>query len=293
MKKLKHNKVKNTGILFELLTRQLTADVLNNKQKPKSAGLLKKYFSKSSPLGKELQLYNLLMKENFNSENKANKFIDIVISHRNKLKNSDLRKEKYNLIKEIKDNYPITDFFKSKIKNYKLYASIHKLFEFETSIDEYNPSDMVNTRYTIVESVVTNKIGIVKGKKSKTLSEYNSQDKDLRLLAYKILVDRFNSKYKTLDNKQKSLLKEYINNISNTNELHDTMQSEVISLKKIFKLMYTKVNEKITKIKLREAVNQMDKFVLSKNKITEKNILSLMRYYELAKELKKCVVKKK
>ena len=168
MKKLKHNKVKNTGILFELLTRQLTADVLNNKQKPKSAGLLKKYFSKSSPLGKELQLYNLLMKENFNSENKANKFIDIVISHRNKLKNSDLRKEKYNLIKEIKDNYPITDFFKSKIKNYKLYASIHKLFEFETSIDEYNPSDMVNTRYTIVESVVTNKIGIVKGKKSKT-----------------------------------------------------------------------------------------------------------------------------
>ena len=293
MKKLKHNKVKNTGILFELLTRQLTADVLNNKAKPKSAVLLKKYFSKSSPLGKELQLYNLLMKESFNSENKANKLIDLVITHRGKLKNSNLRKEKFNLIKEIKNNYPISDFFKSKIKNYKLYASIHKLFEFESSVDTYNPSDVVNTRYTIIESIVTNKINKSKNRKTKTISEYKSQDKDLRLLAYKILVDRFNSKYKSLDGKQKSLLKEYINNISNTNALHETMKGEVNTLKKVFKLMYKKVNEKITKIKLREAINQMDKFVLSGNKITEKNVLSLMRYYQLAKELKKCTIKGK
>ena len=54
---IKHSKYKNTGILFELLTRQITSDILSGKRTPKAIPILEKYFNKNEELGKELILY--------------------------------------------------------------------------------------------------------------------------------------------------------------------------------------------------------------------------------------------
>jgi hypothetical protein len=285
--KFKHHKIKNTGILFELLSRQITADLLNENNNPFSVKLLKKYFNKTTQLGKELRLYNILVKESCASEAKSNYLLEGVLKSRQKLSNKTLRSEKYNLIKEIKDNYPITDFFKSKIKHYKTYASIYQLFE---NIHT-DPKDCLDIRYAIIEHLqkdgkkVTKKV-----KSSKLVEQYKKQNEDVRLLSYRILVDNFNSKYKNLNAPQKKLLREYINNISNTNKIKEYVDSEVNRLNKQLKNYSKKISDKVTKIKLNEATKQMnEKFTSPVMK--DDHFLSLMRYYELAKEIKKCLRK--
>jgi len=281
-RKLKHSKIKNTSILFELLTRQITADVLAGKS-TKSVKIVKKYFNENTELGKELQLYRILSEKYCESESRASNLIDIVLESRQKLSSTKLRNEKYNLIREIKENYNVSDFFNGRISNYRLLASIYNVFQAQTSPTVFNPEQVVNSKFTVLEHITSKKISD-KEIKEKVLSEYTKKDKDLRLLAYQILVDKFNQKYKTLNESQKSLLKHYINNISNTNSLREFVDSEVIKIKKTLNIHLPKVTDEITKIKLTEAINQVGN--LAKGKVVdEKQVLTLMRYYELVKEI--------
>ena len=282
-RKLKHSKIKNTSILFELLTRQITADVLAGKS-TKSVKIVKKYFNENTELGKELQLYRILSEKHYESESRANDLLEMVLESRQKLSNSKLRNEKYNLIKEIKENYKVGDFLNGRISNYRLLASIYNVFQSQTLPTVFNPEETINSKFTVLEHITSKRISS-KEAKAKILSEYNKTDKDLRLLAYQILVDKFNQKYKTLNESQKSLLKHYINNISNTNSLREFVDAEAIKIKRILKTYIPKVTDTITKIKLTEAVNQIGN--LTKGKIVnEKQVLTLMRYYELVKEIK-------
>ena len=279
--KTKHSKIRNTGILFELLTRQITVDVLNNNKKAEAANILKSFFNKKTQLGKEYDLYRVLATENYKSESKANHLVDAVIKAHQKLNSSSLKREKYNLIKEIKKNYDVNDFFMARISNYKVSASIYKLFEDKNT---ESPADKTQNRFTIVEHITRKNISN-KTNEKKLVEGYKKQEKDLRLLAYGILVEKFNKKYKNLSDSQKKLLKEYINNISNTNSLKEFIESETVRVKKKLQSILPTVDDKVTKIKLNEAVNQAD--TLMKGRIVEdKQVVTLMRYYELVKELK-------
>jgi hypothetical protein len=265
------------------LTRQITADVLAGKS-TKSVGILKKYFNENTELGKELELYKLLSEKNYTSEVKANDLLNVVIKQRQKLSNSNLRREKYNLISSIKENYNVTDFFNGRIPNYRILASIYNVFQSETTSEKFKADHIVNSRFTVLEHITHKKVD-EKQIKEKVLKEYNKEDKDLRLLAYQILVDKFNSKYKNLNESQKRLLKNYINNISNTNSLREYVDTEVVKIKEELESHLPNVDDKITNIKLTEAINQVEN--LTKGKVVnEKQVLTLMRYYELIKEIK-------
>lgn len=278
--KTKHSKIRNTGILFELLTRQITVDVLNNDKKGSAAKILKEFFNKKTQLGKEYELYRVLTVENYTSEIKANHLVDAVVKARQKLNGSQLKREKYNLIKEIKKTYDINDFFMARIPNYKVNASIFKVFDSNT---DGNPASEVDSRFTIVEHVTRKQISNKKEEK-KLVEGYKKQEKDLRLLAYGILVEKFNKKYSSLSKSQKKLLKEYINNISNTNSLKEFVETETIKVKSKLQSFLPKVSDKVTKIKLKEAINQAE--TLMKGRIVEdKQVVTLMRYYQLVKEL--------
>ena len=281
--RVKHSKIKNTGILFELISRQITVDVMNGDDKSKSVEMLKKFFNEKTELGKENQLYQVLLKENYNSSHKAEKLVDAVVKARQKLQNKKLRTEKYNLIKEIKENYVVEDFFRARIPNYKVYASIYKKFIVETT-PIVNPSEEVESTFSIIEHITRNKTK-PKNTESQVLTEFKGEDKDLRLLSYQLMVDNFNGKYKKLNSMQRNLLKEYINNISNTNSLREFINTEVKKVKQILSKILPKVDDDITKIKLSEAINQVD--TIKKGKIVkDKQVVSLMRYYELIKELR-------
>ena len=282
MSYVKHNKIKNTGILYELLSRQITVDVINDTTSPKSVKLFKEFFNKNTELGKEYELYSILLNKKYKNLTHASSLVEAVVKSRRSLSNRRLANEKYNLIKTIKENYDIKDFFNTRIPNFKVQASIYRVFQTETGKEDFGPIQKTDSSITITEHITQSKQSRA-GKQN--LSEYAGQDKDLRLLSYQLLVDKFNKKYKTLDESQKNLLKQYINNVSNTNSLKEFIDTEVVKIKKALTSLLPKVNDKITKIKLSEAIDYTDS--ATKGKIVKDNhVVALMRYYELIKELK-------
>jgi hypothetical protein len=280
MKILKHSKFKNTGVLFELLVRQVASDTLNNSDS-KAIPLIKKYFAKSTELAKELNLYQTLVKEKFSKEDKAGSLIEAVLVAKSQLNQTILSRQKYNLIKEIKNNYVLEDFFKSKVNNYKTLAAIFKLFEY-TIAD--NPIESVNNRYTLIEHITRNEV-----KKISELNEMSAfvkQDKEVRLLSYKILVDKFNEKYSELNEGQKNLLRQYINSVSEGTELKEFINKEVSKLQKELKTLSTSIDDKVVKIKLSEVTNLLNE-ITSAKAVKDNHVLNMLRYHELIKELKK------
>ena len=278
MKKIKHSKYKNTGILFELLVRQIATDTLNNKDSM-ATSIIKSHFGKKTELSKELKLYQTSLKESFDSDYKASEFLNIVLKERLKLNKSNLSKQKYNLIKDIKKHYVLEDFFKYRVTNYKENASIYKLFEYSSSD---NPKQYVECKSQLMEHLTgkTSNDDIV----SKVNEEYSKQPKEVRLLAWKMLVENFNSKYTNLSSKQRSVLKEYINSVDNSDKLKTFVVKECNNLTKI--LESVKITDDVISIKVNEVLRLTSKLKASKT-ITESQVLSLLRYYELYNELKK------
>ena len=279
----KHNKIKNTGILFELLTRQIAVDVMNDSKNSPAIKIIKEFFNEKTTLGREKELYSILIEKKYKTAEQANILLEAVIKNLRNLSNRRLKNEKYNLIKRIKENYSVNDFFNSRIPNYKVLASIYNVFELESSKEKIGPIEETDSKISIVENICGQ--SIKQSKKSKDLVEsYQSQEQDVRLLTYQLLVDKFNKKYSNLNESQKNLLREYINNLSNTNSLREFIDTEVIKVQKALKSHLRIVDDKITKIKLAEAIEHTSTAIGGKL-VKDSHVVSLMRYYELIKEL--------
>jgi hypothetical protein len=282
MEKIKHNKFKNSGIIFELLIRQITSDTLSGKDSL-ALNLIKKYFSKGE-LAKEHKLYQTLVNTKVLSEGKAESLINTVLELSARLNRTSLRKEKYNLIKEISTTYNIEDFFKAKINNYKQYAAACTLIEIHNSLEFTNPTQAVENKLTLLEHI--SRVDIDKEKSGdRLMEEFVGMDKGMRLLTYKTLLERFNSKYSNLSDRQKLVLKEYINNISNTVKLREFVNDNF----KVIKLELTKLNKTVadqtTQIKINEVVNMVKPIEKTQN-VKDENLVSLLQYYQLIDELK-------
>ena len=282
MRKIKHIKVRNTGLLFECLLRQITSDVLSSDDNSGAVRILKQKFNENTELGKELALYNILINKKFTSDKKAEYFINEVIDSRSKLNSSSLKREKYNLIKEIQDSYDIKKFLSSKINNYKVYASTYKLFEYSKSL---SPEEKTESFFNLVEHVTTTSENV---KLSNTIVEKLPNDEDLRILTYKTLLEKFNAKYSKLNLPQKSLLRAYINNVSGTNSLKEYIEEVVPVIKKDLTKYSKNLKDKVVKIKLKEAIKSIDNFCnTDKQNVKDSVVVQTMRYMELLKELKK------
>ena len=276
----RHSKYKNTGILFELLVRQITNDMMLGNENSPAIKIVKEFFKKGTALNRELELYQTLQKTRFNTQDKADRLIDTVISEYNKINKKSIAKQKYNLIKKIKGNYILENFFKTKVPTYKVNASIWRILEG----NGINPAKTVASRYFLIENIINKKVD--KKQISEVSNELNKHDKDLRLLSYNILLEKFNNKYgKALGVNQKRLLKEYIENISNTGNMKRFIIKEINMLTKALSLLSKKVTDRIVKIKLLEVNSQLNR-IKSLNSINEVHILSCMRSYSLIKELK-------
>lgn len=285
MKKIKHSKFKNTGFIFELLVRQITSEIMS-ANKSTAEKILKEHFNSKKELSKELKLYQYLINEKYNSESKAEQFINTILEARKRLDEKKLTKEKYNLIKEIKETYNLDEFIKSSISNYKTLASIYKIFETVSTDEQYDPTDIVSSRFTITESIINSSIQNKETKlKDAVMEEYKKQDGDLRAVSYKLLVESFNNKYKNLTTEQKVLLREYINNINNTGKLNQFVGDETTKLVEELKQVGSKISDKVTKIKLAETISNIKK-IKSVKKIKEQHLSALMMSYELLSELK-------
>ena len=287
MKKIKHSKVKNTGVLFELLVRQITLEVLNGDKTENAKRIVKEFFAPGKELNKELRLYELLIKEKYSSETRAEKFVDTVCEAYAKLDPTKLNKEKYNLIKQIKESFDSEQFLSSPITNYKVLASIYKVFESQKTPD-LDIKDVFNSKVTLIENITSKPVSKIvrKDDEAQQLVEmYKKQDKDIRLLTYKILVETFNKKYTNLDSKQKEVLREYINNITNTSKFKDYFTEELKSTISELNSVNKKITDKVTTIKLNETVSVLKGQKLGRS-VSDNQVSILLLSQELLKELK-------
>jgi hypothetical protein len=285
-KKAKHSKFKNAGILFELLTRQITADILAGRDESFTKNLMFKYFHESKELGKEVQLYNFILQQKSKDVSSGERLLNVVLQTRSKIDERELNKQKYNIIKEIKEKYNIDEFLKNKIPNYKLYASIYKLFEDQDkSESKFEVSELLESREYIIEN-------LTKEKKSdqESMDVYGNQSAEVRLLAYKFLIENFNTKYNNLLPDQKKLLKEYITNVSNSSKFTKYVNEEYKRISGVLKDQVKNVTSEVVKIKINEVISQFSTKscigVIKENQLT-----SLLNAYELVEEIKKIDVK--
>lgn len=279
---IKHSKFKNTGILFELLVRQITSDTLSGKNS-EATNILKKYFSKTE-LGREYKLYESLLKRTNLTDGKAETVINTVLESSKHLNRSALKRQKYNLINEIKKYYNLEDFFKTKLPNYKAQASVYTLLETVNSGKNVSHEQIITNKLALMEHLTSS---TVKSKETQdeVINEFANYDKDTRILTYKILLDKFNSKYADFSNTKKTILKEFINSVDNTNKLKEFYNGKINEFKSELIKLNKKTTNAVTKIKINEVANLLVE--LGKNdKVSNDNIVNLMQYCDLIEELK-------
>jgi hypothetical protein len=275
MNLLKHSKVRNTAILFELLVRQIAADTMDNQDSPAIA-LLRKHFKEGTELYKELSLYRTLAEERFDSH-QATRFLSAAVQSRKQLNETILRRSKYNLIRDIKNKLVFENFINARISNYKLNASIFKVFEYNISDA---PAEITRCHGTIIEHVARKETLPVP-----VVESFTKEDPVIRKLASKIVVDRFNEKYSSLNTSQKELLREYVNSINNSPALLDTVKNQIPIIVENLNTLNDTIPSKVIKIKLQEVTNMVSGMVGLKA-IQDKHILTMLRYYELIEQLK-------
>jgi|EP01043_Picozoa_sp_COSAG02_P027134 hypothetical protein len=278
--KIKHSKYKNTGILFELLVRQITADTLKGGDSP-AIDILKKYFVKSE-LSREYRLYESILKSKVLSESHANVYIETTISNSKHLNRSILKKQKYNLINEIKQNYDLATFFGSKLNNYKVLASIYTLMESNNTTSPDN-KQLINNKINLLEHLTKKESNLLESKET-VLQEFSTYDKDIRSLTYRILLEKFNEKYDSLSSDQKQVLKEYINSVDSTPGLRKFYNTKISELKNKLLEGSKNVKDKATKIKIVE-ISKMLIELDKTSKVGDDNLVDLLQYYELVKEI--------
>ena len=272
----------NTGILFELLVRQITADTLKGGDSP-AISILKEYFVKTS-LGREYKLYESVLKSKVLNEGRANIVISTILESSSKFNRTSLRKQKYNLINEIKKHYDLDVFFGAKIKNYKELASLYTLIEGYNSKEASNSQQIIDNKVTLLEHLTKQEVNTEEVKED-VLKEFQTYDKDLRILTYKVLLEKFNSKYDNLSNEQKQVLKEFINSVDSAPGLRDFYNSKIDELKSTLNEEAKNIKDKATQIKITEVA----KYLVELNKtakVTNDNLVDLLQYFELVKEIK-------
>jgi hypothetical protein len=280
--KVKHSKYKNTGLIFELLVKQIASDTLSKKDSP-AVSVLKKFYAGKSSLAKEYKLYEFISKNSNVSPLRAEAILSTITEISRKLDQAAIKKQKYELIAEIKNHYNVDEFFAIQVRDYKALAALYCLLETQNNAENVDPSSLIENKTTILEHL-TSKAQNEDDVKDTLIEEYSKYDKDLRLLTFKILLEKFNDNYKDLLPEQKNILKEFITSVNSTTRLRTIVNEELQKIATKVEELSQKVSDKVIKIKLEE-VKKAIKPVSNKEKIGDNHLVNLMQYYELVHEL--------
>jgi len=281
--KIKHSKYRNTGLIFELLVKQIAADTLSKKESP-AISIIKEYFANKSSLAKEHKLYSLVLKASGISQNKAEAIVSTVTEVSRKIDQTLLKNQKYKLISEIKKHYDLDEFFGIQVRDYKALAALYCLLEAQNNMELVDPQYLVDNKLTILEHL-TAKTQNEESVKDTLIEEYSKYDKDLRMLTFKILLEKFNDSYKDLLPEQKNILKEFITSVNSNTRLRNVVNEELTKLSTEVKKLSSKVKDEVVKIKLEEVAKAIVPLKKTE-KISDNHLVNLMQYYDLVNELK-------
>lgn len=281
--KIKHSKYRNTGLIFEILVKQIAADTLSGVESP-AVGILKEFYASKTSLAKEYKLYDLVTKSKGVSQRRAEAVVSTITEVSRKLNQDALKNQKYKLISEIKKHYDLDEFFSIQVRDYKALAAMYCLLEAQNNQELVNPQYLVDNKVTILEHLTDNSQN-KDNVKDTLIEEYSKYDKDLKLLTFKILLEKFNSTYKDLLPEQKNILKEFITSVNSHKRLHTVVNEELTKLRIQVKELSSKVTDEVVKIKLEEVAKAINP-VKKTEKIGDTHLVNLMQFYDLVNELK-------
>jgi hypothetical protein len=281
--KVKHSKFRNTGLIFELLVKQIAADTLSKKESP-ALNILKQHFTGKTALVKEFKLYEFILKNKGVGQNKAESILSTITEISRKLDQKVLKKQKYDLISDIKESYNLDEFFGIQTTDYKALASLYCLLEAQNNNELVDPNLLVNFKSTLLEHLTYKKQDSADVKDT-LIEEYSKYDKDLKLLTFKILLEKFNDKYKNLLPSQKRILREFITSVNSTAKLRNIVNEELAIIKEEIEKTINKIKDDVIKIKLEEIKKNINP-LSNKDRINDSNLVNLMQYYDLVHELK-------
>ncbi len=281
--KIKHSKYRNTGLIFELLVKQIAADTLSGAESP-AVGILKEFYASRTSLAKEYKLYDLVTKSKGVTQRRAEAVVSTITEVSRKLNQDALKNQKYKLISEIKKHYNLDEFFSIQVRDYKALAAMYCLLEAQNNEELVDPQYLVDNKVTILEHL-TDKTQNTEEVKDTLIEEYSKYDKDLKLLTFKILLEKFNNTYKDLLPEQKNILKEFITSVNSKKRLLNIVNEELNKLGKEVERLSSKVTDEVVKIKLEEVAKTI-KPLKSTDKIGDTHLVNLMQFYDLVNELK-------
>jgi len=281
--KIKHSKYRNTGLIFELLVKQIASDTLSNKESA-AISILKKFFTGNDSLVKEFKLYEFITKNKNVNQGRAEAILSTITEISRKLNQKALKNKKYELISEIKKNYNVEEFFGIQVPNYKPLAALYCLLEAQNNTLLVDPQFLVDNKSTLLEHL-TSAPQVDKEVRDTLIEEYSNYDKDLKLLTFKILLEKFNDNYKDLLPEQRYILKEFITAVDSTPRLKNLVNEELIKIVKEVKALVKKVKDPVVSIKLNE-VSKSIKPIGKRDKVTDNHLVNIMQYYDLVNELK-------
>jgi len=212
---IKHNKKRNTLLLYEFLMKSLIKSILenNSKQADFKINLLKRFHDRDSQLFREHKIMCALSEMKVSCESTVDKIFEDVKEFSRNINYKALNKEKTLLINEIHNNIKDDDFYNYHINEYVLYATIHNL------INEYRSSTSVDfdkkVKISIFEDNIKQHLKEQKDESSEMLTE---DGKVYNNLTTKIIIERFNKKYSHLNSLQNNLLNTYTFKSDNINE---------------------------------------------------------------------------
>ena len=280
--RIKHSKYKNTGLIFELLVKQIATDTLSRQESP-AVKIMKKFFTGKTSLVREFKLYKYILENKGVSQNKGESILSTVTEISRKVDRQAAKKQKYELIKEIKEAYNIDEFFSMKVRDYKALAALYCLMEAQNS-DLSDPTFIVENKMTVLEHLTESK----QDKQEVTdtiVEEFAKYDKDLRLLTYKILLEKFNGADDNFLPEQKVILREFINASDSQVKLRTLINEELQKIATAVDEYKANVKDSIAKIKLDEVAKNITP-ISNKTKVGDNHIINLLQYYELVNELK-------
>ena len=280
--KIKHSKYKNTGLIFELLVKQIAADTLSRKDSP-AVKIMKKFYTGKSSLVREFKLYEYILKNKGVSQQKGETILSTITEISLKLDREAVKKQKYDLIAEIKNSYDLDEFFSMKVRDYKALAALYCLMEAQNA-DLADPQTLVDNKMTVLEHLTESKQN-EEDVKDALVEEYAKYDKDLRMLTYKILLEKFNGEYSNFLPEQKAILREFINASESQVKLRTLINEDLEKISLAVEEMKTKVKNDIAKIKLDEVAKTI-KPLTKQTRVNDSHIVNLLQYYELVSELK-------
>ena len=281
--KIKHSKFRNTGLIFELLVKQIAADPLSKKDSS-AVGIIRKFYTGKTTLAKEFKLYEFILRNKNVSTQKASNIVSTITEISRKLNQEILKKQKYQLIAEIKKSYNIEEFFNIQVSDYKPLAALYCLLEAQNNDQLVDPDYLVNNRTTILEHLTSSEVNKSDVEDS-VIQEFAKYDKDLKLLTFKILLEKFNDRYKDFSPEHKNILREFITSVNSTTRLRNVINEELGKISKAVTKLIPSIKDDVIKIKLEEVAKNITP-ISKKDKVSDTHLVNIMQYYDLIKELK-------